>query len=360
MHRRSLARLRVAFLACALLAAAGARADFKDPLLTPASPTARLTSAPMTAVVHAGGGRFVAAGWRGLIVVSEDGGRNWKQAAVPVREDLTALAFPTPTHGWAVGNEGIVLETIDGGLHWAKRMDGTSAAQRMVEKYERLAAGKPGDAAIAAALRESRNYQAQAPARPFLDVAFENEQTGYVVGTYNMIFRTTDGGRSWEPIFEKCDNPNAYNIYAVRVVGGEVFLAGELGLALRLDRKKDRFEKMALPYEGTLFTMAGGPSFLVSAGLRGNAFYSGDLGRSWHRVEFTDNQPATFAASAAMDDGSVAMVTLSGDIVLGRGGQPGFRRLHARAPMKYAGIAAAGADTVVVVGLQGIRTESIR
>ena len=79
----------------------------------------------------------MAAGWRGLIALSDDEGRSWRQAEVPVREDLTALSFPTPAHGWAVGNEGVLLETTDGGAHWAKRLDGIKLAAPADElRYE--------------------------------------------------------------------------------------------------------------------------------------------------------------------------------------------------------------------------------
>jgi photosystem II stability/assembly factor-like uncharacterized protein len=341
-------------------AAMQARAEFKDPLATPAARTERLTQAPMTAVVRAGASRLVAAGWRGVIVVSDDEGKSWKQAAVPVREDLTALSFPTATHGWAAGNEGVLLETTDGGLHWSKRLDGRDAARLMVDKYTDLAAKAPDDKVLAAALKESIGYLAQAPARPFLDIAFENEQTGFVVGTYGMLFRTTDAGKTWEPWLDRADNPNGYNIYAVRIAGGEVFLAGELGLALRLDRSQQRFVKLTTPYEGSFFTLTGKAPALIAAGLRGNALRSVDAGKSWQRVEFTASSPTTFSGAALMPDGNVVLVTLSGQVFVSEDGGQRFRVVSPKVPMRYSGVTAAGSHAVVVVGIQGIRTEETK
>ena len=337
-----------------------ARADFKDPLSTPAAPTERLTHAPMTAVVRAPGGRLVAAGWRGVIVVSDDNGKTWVQAAVPLREDLTALSFPTATHGWAAGNEGVLLETTDGGLHWAKRLDGNGAARLMMDRYHALAAKSPEDPAISAALKESEGYLAQAPSRPFLDIAFENEQTGYVVGTYGLLFRTVDAGKTWEPWFDRADNPNGYNIYSIHIQGGDVFLAGELGLALRLDREAQRFVKLSTPYEGSFFTLTGRSPSLVAAGLRGNALLSDDAGRSWQRVEFTAASPTTFSGSAQLPDGALVLVSLSGQVFVSSDGGRHFRAVPAKSPMRYSGVAPAGGDAVVVVGSQGIRTESTK
>ena len=339
--------------------AALARAEFKDPLATPAVRTERLTQAPMTAIVRAGA-RLVAAGWRGVIVFSDDEGRSWKQADVPVREDLSALAFPTATHGWAAGNEGVLLETSDGGAHWTKRLDGRDAARLMVDKYTALAAKSPDDKALAAALKESNGYLAQAPSRPFLDIAFENEQTGYVVGTYGMLFRTTDAGQTWEPWLEHADNPNGYNIYSIRVADGEVFLAGELGLALRLDRAQQRFVKLGTPYEGSYFALAGKAPAVIVAGLRGNALRSVDAGRSWQKIEFAQPAPTTFSGATLMPDGRVVLVTLSGQVFVGDDDGQRFRAVTPKAPMRYSGVVAAGPNAVVVVGTQGIRTEATK
>ena len=355
-------RRPVTVLALAALAftAGAARAEFKDPLTTPAAPTGRVGLAPMTAVVRVGPQRLVAAGWRGLIAVSDDQGRHWKQAAVPVREDLSALAFPTAAHGWAVGNDGVLLESTDGGLSWVKRLDGLAAARLMVDKYTRLAAESPDDKAIAIALKESNNYLAQAPARPFLDIAFENEQTGYIVGTYNMIFRTTDAGKTWEPWFEKTDNPNGYNLYAIRVAGDEVYLAGELGLALRLDRSAQKFVKLRTPYEGSFFALTGPPTALIAAGLRGNALRSGDGGETWQKLQFSGAAPTTFSAGTVAANGAVVMVTLSGQIFVSADGGPAFKALDPTSPMRYSGVAAAGPNTLVLVGTQGIRLETYK
>jgi photosystem II stability/assembly factor-like uncharacterized protein len=350
-------------IAVGLLLAAScalAHAEFKDPLATPALRTERLVHAPMTAVSRAGEGRLVAAGWRGVIAVSDDDGRSWTQANVPVREDLTALAFPTALHGWAAGNEGVLLETTDGGLTWTKRLDGRIAAKLMVDKYTALAEKSPDDKALAAALKESEGYLAQAPSRPFLDIAFEGEQVGYVVGTYGLLFRTVDAGKTWEPLLEKVDNPNGYNIYAIGIEGGDVFLAGELGLALQLDRAQGRFVKLVTPYEGSFFTLVGKRPAMIAAGLRGNALRSEDSGRQWQKVAFDGAVPTTFSASATTGDGAIVLATLSGQLFISSDGGRRFKALQPKAPMRYSGVAPAGANTVVVVGTQGIRIETTK
>ena len=90
--------------ACGVSAAAPNR--FQDPLATAAVPLhgeLKPESAPLIALARlpGGGQRLVAAGLRGLIVWSDDAGKHWTQARVPVQSDLVALDFVSATTGWA-------------------------------------------------------------------------------------------------------------------------------------------------------------------------------------------------------------------------------------------------------------------
>ena len=70
------------------------------------------------------GSRLVVVGERGHILYSDDTGDTWQQAKVPTRQMLTAVHFPSPKLGWAVGHDGLVLATVDGGEHWVLQRDG--------------------------------------------------------------------------------------------------------------------------------------------------------------------------------------------------------------------------------------------
>ena len=72
---------------------------------------------------------------------------------------LNAVWFATPVRGWAVGGEGVILATVDGGLTWRPQMSGV------------------GD--------------------DLYDVRFFNEAEGWAVGRGGALLHTTDGGRTW-------------------------------------------------------------------------------------------------------------------------------------------------------------------
>ncbi len=67
-------------------------ADYVDVLDLPARVSALALNSPLSGMARAGE-RVIAVGQRGHILFSDDGGKHWQQAAVPVSADLTAVNF---------------------------------------------------------------------------------------------------------------------------------------------------------------------------------------------------------------------------------------------------------------------------
>ena len=133
MFIRKIALPLAAFI-FALPLTAVAAGVFRDVLDTPARESAFASKSLLNGVASTGK-RVVAVGQRGHIVYSDDGGKSWVQAKVPVTSDLVAVTFPTPEKGWAVGHAGVVLHSADGGATWSKQLDGRSAGQLMATFY---------------------------------------------------------------------------------------------------------------------------------------------------------------------------------------------------------------------------------
>jgi photosystem II stability/assembly factor-like uncharacterized protein len=290
------------------------------------------------------GERIVAVGQRGHVLVSVDQGKSWVQASVPVSSDLVAVHFASATKGWAVGHDGVVLASIDGGDTWSRQLDGRAAGALMASHY---ANAEPVLAA------EGKRFAEQGPDKPFLDVWFENENTGYVVGAFNMIFRTDDGGKTWQPWFDRTDNPNVLNLYAIRPVGDDVYIAGEQGLLLKLDRQAQRFRAVATPYKGSYFGIAGKPGVLIVHGLRGNVYRSTDSGASWTKVETGLQQAIT--ASTVADDGRILLSTPGGQVFASADDGASFKRLPLEGAVPAFAVLAQRKDAVVVAGQRGVR-----
>jgi photosystem II stability/assembly factor-like uncharacterized protein len=85
----------------------------------------------------------------------------WSAQTSGVMTDLSSVSFPEGTQvGYAVGNEGVILKTTDGGGTWVPQTSGTGSA--------------------------------------LYAVAFQSNSTGFAVGKSGTAIRTTDGGATWD------------------------------------------------------------------------------------------------------------------------------------------------------------------
>lgn len=335
--------------ACPLLLAAPGN-GYHDVLDTPAMKSPLAERGLLNGLARAGQ-RVVAVGQRGHVLWSDDGGRRWRQAEVPVSSDLVAVSFPDATNGWAVGHDGVVLKTSDGGQRWTRQLDGRQLGVLMVEYYAAHATTDPK------LQDEARRIARQDAETPFLDVWFADASNGFVVGAFGLIFRTTDGGAHWEPWLHAVDNPKRLHLYAVRGIGADVYIVGEQGLALKLDRKAGRFRALALPYHGTLFGIAGNARAIVVHGLRGNLLRSTDGGQHWQPVD--TGLRVGLTGSTVADDGRFVIVSQAGHLLTSRDDGASFARAPIEQPVPAAAVVATANGALVVAGPRGARPQPL-
>ncbi|MCP2072444.1 UNVERIFIED_ORG: photosystem II stability/assembly factor-like uncharacterized protein [Pseudomonas lini] len=306
--------------------------------------SAKAEHAVLLAVTRAGE-RLVAIGERGIILLSDDSGKRWRQARVPVSVSLTAVQFVDAEQGWAVGHMGVILHSSDGGETWVKQLDGVAAAQLAL-----LSAQKGDDAKQ---LKDAERLVADGPDKPFLDLYFSDRRNGYAVGAYGLILRTVDGGDSWQPWMQQVDNPEGLNLYGIRAAGDALFIVGERGLLLRSSDNGRSFQALESPYDGSFFGLQGSASGeLVVFGLRGNAYWSGDQGTHWRRIE--TGLEVALSAATKLTDGAVLLASQAGDLLLSPDRGSSFRHLTAPVGSSVAGLVAAPDGSLICVGLSGL------
>lgn len=356
LNAKIIPRLLALLLAVPLAATA---APYQDVLDRPAQLSALVAKSPVTGLALAGK-RLVAVGQRGHILYSDDNGGSWTQAKVPVSSDLVALSFPTDDEGWAVGHDGVILHTVDGGRSWEKQLDGRSAAPLLERHYADLAArGALGNAeAAAATLDEVRRLAAQGAENPLLDVWFADARNGFVVGAFNLIYRTRDGGKRWEPWFQRTENPNRLHLHALQKSGDSLFIVGEQGLLLKLDAAGERFVALEGAYRGSYFGAIASARGLIAFGLRGNALRSDDGGKSWQRIETGWQEGVT--AAARCRDGRVILASQSGRLLAGDAQGENFRPLPLEQPMPAAALLCLGDRSLAIGGIRGVRVQKFQ
>lgn len=331
-----------------------ATAAFVDPLDAPAQPSNKAQSSILIGVTQTPSGRWVAVGRRGHILYSDDA-ESWKQAAVPVSVDLVAVQFPTATNGWAVGHGGIILHSSDSGKTWTKQLDGKQLADLLIQHWKPLAAHADEDhPSPTYALQDAERFKEEGPGRPFLDVHFIDEKTGYAAGAYNLLLRTNDGGAHWQVLADLTDNPSAFHFNAVQVVEGSAYLVGEQGLLLKEDPATHRFTAIPTPYNGTWFGLIARSDFLLLFGLRGSAYLSHNQSHDWTKVN--TGTDSTITSGVSLPDGRIALATADGELLISQRNEPDhfLRATPANTPPIYGIAAVAGEPSVVAVGPSGI------
>lgn len=224
------------------------------------------------------GRRLVVVGERGHVLLSDDLGASWRQVVVPTRATLTAVTFPSPTHGYAVGHDAVVLATVDAGESWT--------LQHADPELE----------------------------SPLLDVWFADPQRGFAVGAYGLFLETADGGASWRSrmISDRDLHHNA--IAATR--DGTLFVAGEAGSLLRSRDHGATWQPVSTPHAASLFGALGlADGDLLVFGLQGRAWRTGDGGESWQRVRTGTN--ASLMGGAVGQDGRLVLGGVTGVVVVG-------------------------------------------
>lgn len=322
-------------LAFAAIGSLAVDLDPLDPLVQPAAQSAAAVSAFLMAVTRAGD-RLVAVGEAGVIVYSDDDGRSWSQARVPVSVSITSVQFASPTHGWAVGHSGVVLASSDGGQNWTLQLDGNRIAALPASGGEVSAEAPPAN-----------------PGDPLLDVYFSDAQHGHAVGAFGLVLRTDDGGKTWVRCNGVLPNPEGRHLYAIRPSGDALYVVGESGSIFVSRDGGVSFARVNSPYEGSFFGLAiPGPGELVVFGLRGNVFHSADGGAHWSRVDAGTG--ASWTGASVLGSSGVLMVSQSGEVAVSRDSGRSFQVLDQRLP-SLSGVTATADGRALATGVLGVK-----
>jgi photosystem II stability/assembly factor-like uncharacterized protein len=288
------------------------------------------------------GARIVAVGERGLVVLSDDSARSWRQAGTPTSVSLTTVRFVDAEHGWAVGHGGVVLASEDGGKTWVRRLDGKQVAQLVLE-----GAQAAGDAK---AIQDAQRLLADGPDKPLLDLLVIDAQRLLAVGAYGIALGSVDGGKTWSSWMTRLPNPKGLHIYTARMRGQTLLLAGEQGLVMQSHDGGQSFSRVDTPYKGSFFTaeLPGDQSILL-AGLRGTVLRSVDAGVNW--TTLSSPMPVSITGSVLTPDGRLLAANQAGFVMALQGER--FVPIHAAPFPPLNGLLAPTQGAVLALTIQG-------
>lgn len=327
------------------------------------------------------GERLLAVGERGHIIYSDNGGHDWQQAQVPTTQMLTAVFFISEQQGWAVGHDGLILETRDGGENWLLQRNGLEAQKTLNQDARNHAQARLADleTALATAAEHSPKLQLDLEeaamelddaeqlllepsfAPPLMDIWFQNPDKGWAVGAFGTLLQTSDGGSHWASVGELVDNPEEFHYYGITGdAGGRLFIAGEAGGLHRSEDGGASWQQLDSPYDGSWFGVLREPSsgVLWVFGLRGNIFYSSDFGDNWSRAG--NDNTMTIAGATVAADGTVVMVGSVGTVLHSPDGGLNFEALMLSNRLSLSSVVADNHGNYFAAGQGGIHTLDLK
>lgn len=170
-----------------------------------------------------------AAGYFGAIYRTRDGGESWQKLDSLTEKSIYAISFADNRHGWATGRRGFVIHTTDGGDTWKRQELPRKPARHIfaihaLDQNRVWAVGDWGGRYYSADGGETWRdrsflihedhpafkYLSEAELEAFNrgepiyddiylnDVYFIDDQRGWLVGEYGLIYVTENGGETWE------------------------------------------------------------------------------------------------------------------------------------------------------------------
>jgi photosystem II stability/assembly factor-like uncharacterized protein len=230
---------------------------------------------------------------------------SWTTLTVPTSDTWYGISFPDTQHGWAVGLNGNIIATSDGGQTWTAQLSGPSFWEcDMVDATHGWAVGPSG---VIYATTDGATWTPQTasvPGAPAEDVEAFDVSVAWIVGDDGLIMATVDGGATWTTqtsgVGETLNDVNVLDRQTA-------WAAGYNGVVLHTTDGGTTWTHQTISGAGTLFCIQFTDALHGwAAGSGGRIFATTDGGVTW--AEQTSGTTGSLWRSAAFIGGRVWLV----------------------------------------------------
>lgn len=197
------------------------------------------------AVSYPGSNTAYSAGSSGVVLKSVNGGASWTSQTSSTTENLNAIDFVNTLRGVSVGDNAVVITTANGGTTWTKlsnilpkQLNASSSIGNAI-----YAVGNEG--ALMKSIDGGKSWavlNSQTTANLY-GVDFTSESTGFIVGAGGLIRFTNDGGSTWTT---QATGTTA-DLKDVYVNGSFGIAVGNSGVILRFNSGSGNWSSVASP-----------------------------------------------------------------------------------------------------------------
>ena len=270
------------------------------------------------------GSRMVAVGEFGHVLLSDDNGDSWRQAAsVPTRNTLVGVSFIDNQTGYAVGHAATILKTVDGGENWTLQ------------------------------------YVERNGETPLFAVHFADAQNGIAVGGFSYTFETKNGGESWTQralVEDSYDDFHLNDLFAD--TKGNIYIPAEFGTVYKSRDRGQNWQAIETGYDGSFWGgLALSNGDVLVFGMRGNVWRSSNAGKSWKQVETGTDQ--SVSGGTQLSDGRVILAGLSGTVLVSSNGGKSFTNQPRPDRLSFATAIGKAGNDIILLGDPGIKSHSL-
>jgi photosystem II stability/assembly factor-like uncharacterized protein len=230
---------------------------------------------------------------------TEDGGRHWALQQTGMNVLFNSIYFVDRTTGWAVGRDGTIMHTQNGGESWTAQTSGTSQELFSVHFVSETHGWVTGNGVILGTGDGGATWSLQYTGSGYIkDVSFVNHEVGWATGAPKLILYTENGGDLWE--IKPAGDTDVYLFNSIAAISPSVAIAvgeSDPGTEGRIFRTEDggvTWNSMESDVDGGLNDIQFADSkhgWVV--GYSGTIYYTGDGGVTWVKEESGTNKPLT-------------------------------------------------------------------
>lgn len=153
--------------------------------------------------IHVQGQLGYAVGWEGTILKTTNGGSSWAPTSSGTNKLLQAVYFTDANTGWVFGLNGTIRKTLNGGATWESSNIQTSGNMNSISfPTNSVGFAAADDGTIAKTINSGISWTSSniGGSAYLLGIHFPTLNTGYAVGIGGKIVKTINSGTSWTSV----------------------------------------------------------------------------------------------------------------------------------------------------------------
>jgi photosystem II stability/assembly factor-like uncharacterized protein len=248
--------------------------------------------------------------------LSNDGGRSWFVQSLSVTKDLNKIFFVNLQRGWILGDGGTLLQTDDSGLTWNPVKLGTKNTLYDMYFFDELHGWIVGDKGLFAQTKDGGLNWTIVDVRikkSFSRVLFVTAEVGWLFSAFGDVYKTYDAGSNWESQGQL----NKYGIHGVCFIDENTGWIGGLTAMFKTTNGGTTWEKLNPPEDPNNMSYSNIHFVDFDRGLYfdigGKMGYTQDGGITWSKIKLESNVPTQ--AVQFFDQELGLIVSSSGDVI---------------------------------------------